>query len=85
MIVTYVMIVVCVVGVIGAIASIGAYDKPYGEVGGPMRIPRRSRKTQHSSRPSRQLEAVQAALEDADTDQSTACTPARSHRRWRRR
>jgi hypothetical protein len=68
MIVTYVMVVVCVVGVIGAVASVLGYEQPYGDIGSPMRIPRRSRQRVQRSRPSRQLQALEAALaEEAPT------------------
>lgn len=81
MVVTYVMVAVCVVGVLGAMASVLSYDKPYGEIGSPMRIPKRSRRTPPVSRPSRQLEALEAALsEDAGPDEPS-CSPARTHRR----
>ena len=82
MVVTYVMVAVCVVGVLGAMASVLSYDKPHGEIGSPMRIPKRSRSTPPSPRPSRQLQALEAALaEDAATDE-TSCSPVRSHSRW---
>ena len=81
MIVTYVMIAVCVVGVLGAIGSALSYDKPYGQIGDPMRIPRRSRRTpQVSRRPSRQLQALEAALsEDAADDETPPRSAVRSH------
>jgi hypothetical protein len=83
MVVTYVMVAVFVVGVIGAVASVLSYDKPYGELGSPMRIPRASRRRPPASRPSRQLQALEAALtKDAATDEPS-CVPVRSHR-WRR-
>jgi hypothetical protein len=70
MVVTYVMVVVCVVGVIGAVASALGYDQAYGEISGPMRIPKQSRRSAQGSRPSRQLKALEAALaEDAPLDQ----------------
>jgi hypothetical protein len=81
--VTYVMVVVCVVGVLGAVASVLSYDKPYGDIGSPMRIPRRARRSPPASRPSRQLQALEAALtEDAATDEPS-CSPVRAHGRWR--
>lgn len=83
MVVTYVMIVVFVVGVIGAVASVLSYDKPYGEIGSPMRIPRGSRRRPPVSRPSRQLRALESALAKDTTTDEPSCTPARSHRRAR--
>jgi hypothetical protein len=72
MIVTYVMVAVCVVGVIGGVASALSYDKPYGEIRSPMRIPKRSRRSPRGSRRSRQLQALDAALtEEAAIDQPT--------------
>ncbi len=89
MVVTYVMIAVCVVGVLGGLASVHSYDKPYGQGGNRMRIPKHSRRSGRSSRPSRQLQAVEAALEENPaTDQPASCSTARSHDRsgrWRRR
>jgi hypothetical protein len=83
MVVTYVMIAVIVVGVLGAVASVLSYDKPYGEIGSPMRIPRGSRRRPPVSGPSRQLQALEAALaEDPATDEPS-CSPVRSHRRAR--
>lgn len=85
MIVTYVMVAVCVVGVIGGVASTLSYDKPHSRSGGGMRIPRHSRRSRQASRPSRQLQAVEAALaEDAASDQATSRPPARTHGRWTR-
>lgn len=82
MIVTWVMVIVCVVGVIGAIASAVGYDKPSGEIGDPMRIPRRSRSAPRRSRRSRQLEALEAALGEATTtDRAAARSRARSRSR----
>lgn len=84
MIVTFVMVAVCVVGVIGAIASVIGYDKPYGEIGAPMRIPKRSSRGARASRPSRQLRALEAALEEeAPAEQAGSCAEVRSHSRWR--
>ena len=81
--VMYVMVVICVVGVLGGVASVASYDKLYSHSGSGMRIPRHSRGSGQRSRPSRQLRAVEAALaEDAATDQSTPCSPVRSHGRW---
>ena len=83
MIVTFVMVVVCVAGVISAVASAVGYDKPSGEIGDPMRIPRRSRASARRSRPSRQLQALEAALGDGTArDQPTPCCEVRSHSRW---
>jgi len=83
MIVTYVMVAVCVVGVLGAMASVLSYDKPHGEIGSPMRIPKRSRRTTQPSRPSRQLQALEAALAEDATPDEPSCSPVRSHSRWR--
>jgi hypothetical protein len=87
-VVTYVMIAVCVVGVLGGLASVHSYDKPYGQ-GSRMRIPKHSRRGGRSSRPSRQLQAVEAALaEDTATDEPASCSTVRSHGRagrWDRR
>jgi hypothetical protein len=77
--VTYVMIAVCVVGVLGAMASVLSYDEPHGGVGSPMRIPRRSRRRPPVSRPSRQLEALEAALEKDEPTEGPSCAPVRSH------
>jgi hypothetical protein len=86
MVVTYVMIILFVVGVIGAVASALAYDKPHGEIGSPMRVPRSSRRRTRGSRPSRQLQALEAALEkDTTTDQPASCSTVRSHGRPRGR
>lgn len=86
MIVTYVMVAVCVVGVLGGVASVLSYDDLYGKSGSRMRIPKHSRRNRQTSRPSRQLEAIEAALtEDAATDQATARSDTRSHGRWTRR
>jgi hypothetical protein len=84
-IVTLAMVAICVVGVMGAIASVLSYDKPYGELGGPMRIPRHTRRIPREPRPSRQLRAVEAALaqDGAATDQPSPCAPVRAHRRRR--
>ncbi len=80
MVVTWVMIVVCVVGVIGAVASVLGYDGPYGQIGAPMRIPKHSRRRTQTSPPSRQLQAVEAALaKETPIDQPASCSPARSH------
>jgi hypothetical protein len=85
MIVTYVMVAVCVVGVLGGLASVHSYDKVYSHGGSKMRIPKHSRRSTEGSRPSRQLQAVEAALaEDATTDQPTSCSTVRSHGRWQR-
>lgn len=84
MVVTYVMVIVFVVGVIGAVASVLSYDNSYGEIGGPMRIPRGStRRRPPAPRPSRQLQALESALAKDTTTDETSCTPVRSHRRWR--
>jgi hypothetical protein len=86
MVVTYVMIAVCIVGVLGGLASVHSYDKPYGQGANRMRIPKHSRRTPRSSRPSKQLQAVEAALtEDQPSDQPTSRSTARSHGRWTRR
>jgi hypothetical protein len=85
MVVTYVMVAVCVLGVLGAMASVLSYDKPYGEIGSPMRIPRRSRRTPPVSRPSRQLQALEAALTEDGAADEPPCSPVRAHRRWRSR
>jgi hypothetical protein len=83
-VVTWVMIVVCVVGVLGAIASSLSYDEPYGHVGSPMRIPKGSRKAARRPRPSRQLRALEAALEEgAGTEQRTPRSEFRSRGRRR--
>jgi hypothetical protein len=85
MVVTYVMVAVCVVGVIGGVASSLSYDKPHTRSGGGMRIPRQSRRSRQGSRPSRQLQAVEAALaEEAASDQATPRSTARTHGRWTR-
>lgn len=83
MVVTYVMVAVFVVGVLGAVASVLSYDKPYGELGSPMRIPRGSRRRPPVSRPSRQLQALEAALDRDTATEEPHCSPARAHRRWR--
>jgi len=83
MVVTYVMIVVFVVGVLGAVASVLSYDKPYGDIGSPMRIPRGSRRRPPVARPSRQLQALEAALEKDTATEEPSCSPVRSHRTWR--
>jgi hypothetical protein len=83
MVVTYVMVAVCVVGVLGGVASVHSYDRVYSQRGSKMRIPRHSRRSRQGSRPSRQLQAVEAALaEDAAIDQPTSCRTVRSHGRW---
>jgi hypothetical protein len=85
MIAMYVMAVVVVVGVVGGVASVHSYEQLYNQKGSGMRIPRHSRRTRQRSRPSRQLQAVEAALaEDAATDQPTRCSPVRAHGRWTR-
>ncbi len=83
MVVTYVMVAVCVVGVLGAVASALSYDKPSGGIGSPMRIPRHSRRGAKRPSPSRQLQAVEAALTEDDA-QSEPCTTVRSRGRWGR-
>lgn len=86
MAVTYVMVAVFVVGVLGAVASVLSYDKPYGELGGPMRIPRGSRRRTPAARPSRQLQALESALTKGNASDEPPCTPVRSHRRrWGQR
>ncbi len=83
MVVTYVMVAVFIVGVLGGVASVHSYDRVYSKRGTRMRIPRHSRRSRQGSRPSRQLQAVEAALaEDGAGDQPTSCSPVRSHRRW---
>jgi hypothetical protein len=85
MVVTYVMVAVCVVGVLGGVASVLSYDQRYSQSGSKMRIPKHSRRSGQGSRPSRQLQAVEAALaEDAATDQPTSCSTVRSHGLWTR-
>ena len=90
MVVTYVMVAVCIVGVLGGVASTLSYDKHYGEKGTGMRIPRHSRRSAQQTRrrsaqrprPSRQLQALEAALtEDTATDQPPSCSPTRSRAR----
>ena len=82
MVVTYVMIAVCIVGVLGGVASVHSYDN-VSTRGSKMRIPKHSRRSGQRSRPSRQLQAVEAALaEDGATDEPTSCSPVRSHGRW---
>jgi hypothetical protein len=83
MVVTYAMVALCVVGVIGALASVLSYDKHYSESGSPLRMARHARRSGQRSRPSRQLQAVEAALEK--DDQPTTCSAGRSRGRWRRR
>jgi hypothetical protein len=83
MVVTYVMVAVCVVGVLGAMASVLSYDKPHGEIGSPMRIPRGSRRRPPVPRPSRQLQALEAALNEDPATDEPSCSPARSRRRAR--
>ena len=83
MVVTYVMVAVCIVGVLGGVASVHSYDKVYSQRGSKMRIPKHSRRSGQRSRPSRQLQAVEAALaEDGATDEPTSCSPVRSHGSW---
>jgi len=85
MVVTYVMVAICVVGVLGGVASVLSYDKVYSQSGSKMRIPKHSRRNRQGPRPSRQLQAVEAALaEDEATDQPTSCSTGRSHGRVRR-
>lgn len=85
MVVTYVMVAVCVVGVLGGVASVLNYEQRYSQSGSRMRIPRHSRRSGQRSRPSRQLQAVEAALaKDPATDQATSCSTVRSHGRWTR-
>jgi hypothetical protein len=70
MFVTLVMVAVCVIGVIGGVASVLSYDSD-SDRGSEMRIPRHSRRSPPVSRPSRQLRAVEAALEeDASADRA---------------
>jgi hypothetical protein len=86
MVVTYVMVAVCVVGVLGALASVLSYDKHYSESGSPMRITGHSGRSGQRPPPSRQLQAVEAALaKDVATGQPTSCSPVRSHGLWRAR
>jgi hypothetical protein len=69
------MIVVCVVGVLGGVASVHSYES-YAEKGSRMRVPRHSRKGRPRGRPSRQLQALEAALaQDAVTDQPASAPP----------
>ena len=71
MVVTYVMIVICVLGVLGGVASVHSYES-YAEKGSRMRVPKHSRKGRHRARPSRQLQALEAALaEDPTSEQQT--------------
>jgi hypothetical protein len=82
MVVTYVMVAVCVIGVLGAVANVLSYDK-LSESGNKMRVPRHTRRSGQRSRPSRQLQAVETALEeDAATDEPPSCSTVRSHGRW---
>ncbi len=80
--VMYVMVAVVVVGVIGGVASVLSYDNLYSQSGSEMRIPKHSRRSRQAPRPSRQLQAVEAALaQDPPSDQPASCSPVRSHHR----
>lgn len=82
MVVTYLVVAFCVIGVLGAVASVLSYDNLNSKSGSEMRIPKHSRRGRQRSRPSRQLQAVEAALaEDATPDQPASCSPVRSHGR----
>ncbi len=73
MVVTYVMVAVCVIGVIGGVVSALGYDNPSGQIGTPMRIQNRARRRVRPSRPSRQLQALEAALQkDGEPDHPTS-------------
>lgn len=78
------MVALCVVGIIGAVATAVSYDQPGGQMGGPMRIPKRSRRQRRERRRSRQLQALEAALgQDPPTGPPESCSDgARRRGRW---
>jgi hypothetical protein len=75
-VVAYVMVAVCVVGVLGAIASIHSYEKVYAEKGSKMRVPRHSGKSRPRTRPSRQLQALEAALAEQPVNDQPTSAPS---------
>lgn len=62
MVLTYVMIAFCVVGVLGGVASVHSYERGYAKKGSEVRVSKHSRKGRPRARPSRQLQALEAAL-----------------------
>lgn len=77
--------IVCVIGILGSMASASGYDQLYGQTNSAVQEPRRSARQGKLRRRSRQLRAVEAALETSDV-RPTAGRPATSgHGRWSRR
>jgi len=82
MVVMSVMVVVCVVGVVGAVVSVLGYDKLYDEIGNGMHVPRHASRRARAPRPSRQLQALEAALTEEHDEAPPSCPSGRSHRGW---
>lgn len=76
MLVMCAIVVVCVVGILGAMASTLGYDELYFQHPTRLQPPVRPGNGRKSRRRSRQLRAVEAALESAETQTPAAGSPS---------